>query len=297
MRLLITTLLIALSLAGCADEAPPTLDESEQGFEELGGEVTETTGLIRGIVLDPAIVPIEGVTVKVLSLDLETVTNEDGAFVFDELEEGTYFLEISKIGYNTTQAAADVQAGVERPPAVKIQLTPNPDSVPYVDSFQNRGYLVCSTSAVNACGLVDVILCIAGSCEFLGDQFSVTVGITSPPTWINSEMVWQSTQALGQNLDFYLDTTVKGDDVSDSHIRSVAGPSPLLLTVDAEEADANGMGTTHDLYHRIFPQLEDPTSAVFLDQAFDVYSHVFYNYMPYDGWRITEDGTVPAPPS
>lgn len=297
MRALTALLLLSLALAGCSDEPPAPAADDEQTFDELGGGVTADTGLIRGIVLDPTIVPIADVTVRLLGPGLETTTNEDGAFVFSDLEPSTYFLEVEKVGYNSTQASAVVEAGVERPPIVKVQLLPNPSALPFYEEFHNKGYYTCATSAFTLCNFLDGVLCSVDNCNALDDNMVITVPIQKPPTWINSEMVWESTQVLGQNLDFYLEW-VKKDDPSDwSTQRTVEGPSPLLLTVDEAEAASHDFGVTNDMRHRTFPMLTDPTSVIMIDQPWDTYTHIFYNYAPYEGWRITEDGDVPQPPS
>ena len=124
MRAMFLLLLVPL-LAGCADEAAPEVDDFAQNLDqEL--QATEDTGIIRGVVVDFAIVPVADATVTLTGLDRSTQTNEAGAFGFDGLEPGTYFLEISKLGYNSTQASTDVEAGTDTPPVVKVRLEAAP---------------------------------------------------------------------------------------------------------------------------------------------------------------------------
>src|SRR5688572_11370662 len=102
----VAVMLVVAVLAGCSEapgEADPGLPAAE--FEDL--VVTQSTGAIRGIVVSEAIVPIGGADVAVTGTALTTVSDEDGTFVFSSLEPGTYFLEVAKEGYFTTQASTD----------------------------------------------------------------------------------------------------------------------------------------------------------------------------------------------
>jgi hypothetical protein len=140
------TIPLMVILAGCADSAAPEpVDTFSDDFEE-NLVATSTTGVIRGVIVDNAILPVLGVTVKILALAKETMTNDAGAFGFSNLDPGTYFLEISKPGYNTTQSSATVVAGEAKPPIVKIQITPNPTTQPYVESTTLAGHLACGAA-------------------------------------------------------------------------------------------------------------------------------------------------------
>src|SRR5687767_10257567 len=67
-------------------------------FDELELEATATTGVIRGIVVDEAIRPVAGAEVGTTLPDgagaRNTTSADDGAFGFDGLPPGTYFLTI-----------------------------------------------------------------------------------------------------------------------------------------------------------------------------------------------------------
>ncbi len=293
MRFLMLVALASLLLAGCGAPAEPATEEDE-AFDEFEAEATATTGVIRGVVVDPSITPIPDVTVTVLTTEMEITTNANGAFVFSDVEPGTYSLKASKIGYHDIQSSVTVVAGIDKPDIVRIQLLENLDAIPFYEEITTKGFHTCATSAFTLCNFLDGILCIAGQCDILQDNTIMNIPISQQPTHINSEEVWKPTQLLGQNFDFYLERIDEGG--SWNHIRSVAGASPLLLVVDEDEIIAQGYGTTHDLRHRTFPQLEDPTSAVFIDQEFTVYTHVFYNYAPPEGWRFTDSDGVPEPP-
>jgi hypothetical protein len=120
-------------LAGAGDEAP-----------EL--EVTETTGGIRGIVVDQAIVPVINARV-VLSGGKNTTTDEEGLFRFIGLEPGDYFVSVTKPGYEAVQQSAAVLAGVADPPLVKVLLNRLTTAQPYIDYYKLDGFYECGFSA------------------------------------------------------------------------------------------------------------------------------------------------------
>lgn len=80
---------LVVPLAGCSQGGSP--DEADVNLPDLGLEATATTGLIRGVVVDEAIRPIEGakISLQAGSASQETTTTPEGAFGFDGLEPGT----------------------------------------------------------------------------------------------------------------------------------------------------------------------------------------------------------------
>ena len=299
MKALLAILIVSAALAGCADSAtdapPETVD-----FSGIEAKSTATTGVIRGVVVDAAIVPVADVTVTLQGAGDSTTTNENGVFAFSELEPATYFLSASKPGWTTVQQATVVVAGVAEPDAVRIQLEQDPGSTPYYSENYWQGFFTCSSAALQVCPAVNLVFELAGQDEPLEDEFLTTVPIDMPPQWINTELVWESTQATGSTLDFYLEKVSKSDGTDWSFQRSTVGESPILITVDADEAAGYSFGTANDMRHRVFPGgvTEDLPGALVgaqINQEFEIFSHVFYNYQPPEGWRFTEDSTPPAP--
>jgi len=62
-----------------------------------------TAAAIRGIVMDPAGVPVDSAHVQLLSIDRETTTDSAGAFVFGSLGSGAYRLRVQKDEYATRE--------------------------------------------------------------------------------------------------------------------------------------------------------------------------------------------------
>src|ERR1041385_3354718 len=106
LRLTLAILLSATALAGCATKAgsDPT---DEKALEGLKVEATATTGVVRGIVVDTAVRPLAGVDLALRASPtkvLHTNSSATGAFGFQGLESGTYFIKASKPGYAEVQA-------------------------------------------------------------------------------------------------------------------------------------------------------------------------------------------------
>ena len=145
MRSGVVATVVALLLAGCAEGGQPVDDDEE--FDDLQFEATDTTGVIRGVVIDDTITPIVGAKVAVTGQDLETESDDQGRFGFEDLEAGTYFLEISKPGFGKVQQSTDVQAGVAAPPVLKILMQKIPGSDPFVVGQLYTGYMSCRLQA------------------------------------------------------------------------------------------------------------------------------------------------------
>lgn len=116
--------LIAIALAGCAEDPTPALDD---GIEVGDDATNDLLGAIGGVVVDPTIRPIPGASVT-LQTGRNTTTDQGGVFVIDQLEPGFYSLTVSAPGHATVQTTADVKANtVSKVRAVlPIDVSPQP---------------------------------------------------------------------------------------------------------------------------------------------------------------------------
>ncbi|HUR26486.1 MAG TPA: carboxypeptidase-like regulatory domain-containing protein [Candidatus Thermoplasmatota archaeon] len=314
MRSLTALILLALALPGCASQ-----DAQEPGpvgdFSELELAATATTGIIRGIVVDDAIRPVAGATLALTGEGgpKQALSADDGVFGFDGLTAGTYFIEASRPGFTTVQVSADVVAGVAEPPIVKVLLALDPANRPYVEVFNFEGYLECGVTTPP----VGVALCFVGG-ETLNDNTQITYTISKRPAWVQTEMVWESTQQLGNELTLMYSYD-GGCGLFCDH--EIDGTSPLLLQANQTIVDTIGLGNGTDLYIRVFNSDLDETDAgldavctpvpdpvlgvtwclgngvgLTLEQRFNHYTHVFYGYSPPQDWRFTSGTDVPQPP-
>jgi hypothetical protein len=183
-----------------------------------------------------------------------------------------------------------------------------------VDAYVFEGFLACGVTLPP----VGIALCLAAG-AYLNDHTQVTYEIARRPSWVQTEMVWESTQALGDELALMYSYD-GGCGLFCDH--EVDGTSPLLLQANQTVIDAISLGNdTEDLYIRVFnsdldetnPGLQDVCTPVpdpvlgatwclgngvglTLQQKFNHYTHVFYGYEPPVDWRFSSGQPVPPPP-
>lgn len=295
-----------LLLAGCTSEAP-AVEVPPADFDNLDLESTATTGIIRGIVVDSAIRPIAGASVTLKATPEQTaVSSEDGAFGFDGLEAGTYFMSVHKVGFIDVQQSADVVAGVEEPAIAKVQLVSDGKPTPFAVAYKVEGIIECGTSVIAACGGVHdgvVILCgVSGGAACLpqptNDAYSAFLAIEGTPDYLQSEMVWTSTQALSTEMSYalrYADRATYDGGMYEGGFDSVEGPSPLLGSVSGDDAADAELGNRTGLVFSIFSGEGDVPVGVTVSQRYTFFIHAFYGYEPPETWRFTDEGTVPPP--
>lgn len=299
-------------------------------MDGLGLEATSTTGIVRGIAVDDAIRPLGNVTITLSGPETrDTVTNQEGAFGFEGLPAGTYFLEASKPGFGAVQQSVEVVAGVAEPPIVKLLLPMDEATRPFFEAYVFEGYIECSGSFV----VVGVALCGAPNvftdftCDEAGicpgnvtqDAFSTRYTLSRKPTWLQSEMVWDSTQALGSEMLLAYSWNCPEETLLCDH--EVSGVSPLVLAANATALDDINEGNLgqdgETLFVRVFNDdvdgtrpptpicspLPDPADACVrgglgatLQQRFTIYTHAFYGYQPPPEWRFSAGGDLPRPP-
>lgn len=305
-------LLIALSfaLAGCADSAP-VVDEDAEKFNDFELEATEETGVIRGVVVDETITPIEGVEVKVEGTEKSLVTGADGVFGFKDLAPGFYNINVDGVGYKAQRTQTNVEAGVADPPIIRVLLVAEASELPSVLPNTFNGYLDCSISSpayrVAACG-------IANPGGIFKDNFLAEIfDLDANATWIQAEMVWESTQQAGSRMMFTVeDSASDGGNITGDP----AGESPLLAVANTDQIRASPYKGY--IMHRVFnyeiPETTPPVPVcgipnpihggtmcakgvgATLFQPFDIYTHVFSNGKPQDGWRFSSGEEVQVQP-
>lgn len=333
MRLLLPLLLTslpAIALAGCAgggggDQPDPAQDID---FDGLGLQATGTTGIIRGVVVDAAVRPVGAATIDLRGADktLQATSTAEGAFGFDALPPGDYFLTASKPGYLETQQSTNVVAGVAEPPIVKILLEADPAARPYVEANLLAGFMECSVRP----------MFIALQCGFTdASEVNVDYPLNGAPAFIVSEMVWESTQAFGDELSLSIrclpgdtDPAEKCPEGQRTIVRS-EGKSPQVGRINGTLIETWALGVNPlsislfafgrsdlDVYNEtVVDEAQEPvTGNPCLDWSgvifppgtcvrmtgpgvkIDVYTHIFYGYEPPEEWQFSVDGAPPSPP-
>jgi hypothetical protein len=308
---LVAGLLVAALLAGCSDSPAAADDPSDADFTDLDLAASETTGILRGVVVDDAIRPVAGVEIALSGpTPGNTTTTADGLFGFDGLAPGDYFVQASKAGFQSTQQSAQVVAGIADPPIVKVLLAIDPTTAPYVSTLIFEGFIECSGSFV-AFGLA-----VCSTAGLPNDRFIQTYTLDRPPQWVQSEMSWESTQAVSPELDLVF--SAPGEGVLLDNYAEQWGPSPLLVTANETLAAERGLGAGEDLMIRVFNQPVEGTESgdpvegddcidrpalggcttgvgVTLQQQFTIITNVFYGFTPNDAWLYAADGPHPLP--
>src|SRR5687768_14234507 len=106
--------IVTLLLAGCA-QGTGTQQPQASDFEDLNVVATSTTGILISDVVDEAIRPVEGVTIKITKPDgglLEDKTDAQGRFAFCGLQPWSYLVQAAHAQFTSAQSTAEVQAGV-----------------------------------------------------------------------------------------------------------------------------------------------------------------------------------------
>ena len=296
---LVILLLVATVLAGCADGGTGLVDDAPPL------DVTETTGGIRGVVVDQAITPIEGATVTLLQSGQSVQTDADGLFKFTGLEPGTYFLSTEKLLYEGVQTSVAVQAGVANPPLVNIQIARIAGLNPFREITQFTGFYECAFA----------LFFITDSC----DMAARTVhdeGVDPVPrsiqnnvntdfyTWSSSiqtivqEAFWDTSAT--SRLWIMVDSTPidNGCDCSEYTYVEATGESPTYARADMPtEAGVPWPEDGKDVAIRGFvPFTDNPQDVQYaLNVEFEIFTTFFHNYKAQEGWNILEESQYPVP--
>ncbi len=306
--------LLAVVLAGCSSGPSGGAGAGESLGEDVEVHVTDTTGAIRGVVVDEAIRPVAGAAVTLLAEPPQAAnTTDGGTFSFSDLAPGTYFLQVSRLGFASVQASAEVVAGLAEPPVVRVQLARDASQMPYTAAQSKTGYILCTTSAAAVCGAPNLV-----SSLILCDFFQVCVGDVTPDrfglhfyfdpnaTLVQAEMVWDSTQPVSPDLELSAEDLNAGSNDTcppaslsgAPYTEYAGGPSPVLLKTNATEIALGQVGGRCPIFYSVFSGGVGGTPGGFtVQQAFDIFTDAFYGYTPPEGWRRTVDGEPPAPPS
>ena len=293
---LLSLLAMTALLAGCADGGAGSGAEEGPEFDDLGLQATDSTGLIRGVVVDDAIRPIAGAKVVLNGGEGETETTESGTFGFSNLAPGTYFLSVSKAGFFSSQQSADVVAGVAEPAIVKVLLQVDVENQPFFEAFVYEGFIECTTSVLVLCGAPNLL---TGE-NLTNDRFTWNQYLTDGAEVIQSEMVWQSTQALSPQLYIEMEALESGCENDETYIAGIDGPSPLMIRIDNETIEEFGLGQSCPIYYSIFAGDASGGSApvgagATVQQRFTMYIHAFHGYTPSEEWRFSSGEPVPTP--
>ncbi len=303
MRTPVIAMLLVASLAGCAGAPEPIADCMEHcGPTVEPDDVQDDKGVIRGVIIDEAITPIEGATATLVGHDQAVVTGADGTFLFLDLEPGSYFVEVTKPGYAKVQTSTQVEAGVAKPDVLRVMVQRIPGSEPFSVFSAFDGYIGCAFV---------MWIVFPNMCSSLGDPDRnevIDFGTDVMPEVLQAEIVWTQTQETGRDLGI-IAYVAAPDGGESQRVGNVWGPSPLVCTVTREAVCDNGDGTggggaglnetgfPGGFRATVFPGCYQgciPGTAVgpgvVLQQKYSLYASGFFNHAPPEGWTLQADG-------
>lgn len=329
--LLVATLLAGCS-GGKAKKADDGIDEGS--FDELDLVATKETGVIRGIVIDEAINPIADVNISVvgpLGMSGLVKSNAEGAFGMDGLEPGSYFLTATKPSYQGVQTAVDVVAGISDPDPVKVLLVADPSSVPYPNQYVMEGFITCSARiALTAVPAGECQPSDESQVNYTLDRLPEWA--QTEMTWKSTQALGDALSLVSEC--FSGDEEPDSDPCPNGNlvVNRSEGSAPLIIKFNQTLLHQFIIGEGHDLRLRIFAAGRQDTDlideeahnqrinqttggqvqciawpainqgcfrftgvGVILNQAFKVFTTVFYGYTPPEDWLFIETGNVPQP--
>lgn len=310
---LLVTAFLGLGLAGCSSDPAA---EAAADFEGLDVAVSETTGAIRGIVVDERIVPVAGATVTLTGASTGTATSdEEGRFVFSELAPGTYFLHVTSSLHRETQSSTEVVAGVAEPPVVRVQVERLFKQDPYSTQVVQDGFFECSQAGA---GLYSSSNCIYDPYRwaFGPDEPSPTQFIDNitqqerewhadvAPGWqqLVFEVTWEpTTQSTSQNMGMVV-STYKPEREGSHWFAEFEGGAPIrgqidvgvehesASGVDPEKIPEEGMGR---MSYFVSVRPDGFTPGIALNQRFTTYLTMFHYGLPPEGWSVVAGDELP----
>lgn len=283
---------LAILLAGCASSNAPTATHSaiqaaDQAAAQVEVSATPTTGVIRGVVVDEAIRPLAGVVVSLEGHGRNRTTNAAGAFGFDGLPEGFYFLATRSPAALPARVSVQVKAGDADPDPVRIQLTTVTPPTPYIETLHIRMF-------VAAAGYLPVVGPYNSGATTAVDSssWSYLTTISANGTVAQFEYDWVPGFDIAENGQGHA-TTYTGSPRQTLDDKTVTGPSPLVLRLNATGPKGSATQIAGDI--RANPSAGLPVGAM-VDQSVDCFVHVFHNFVPRADWVFARDGDYPVPP-
>lgn len=302
--LVLLALLGTVALGGCAggDGGPAGAPDSD----DSGVRATATTGIVRGVVVDERIVPIEGATVQLTgaATDQEATTDAEGRFAFGDLRPGTYFIAVRHFLHASAQSSAEVVAGEDEPPVVRVLLTRLFDQEPYSELFKFEGYIQCgysnpqvSTQCVDDYTRFAVNGGLAPQVRELVDHRSYVHSVSAGWQSMILEMVWEPS-AQGTSDELFIITS-HYNRTGQHYYGRAEGTNPQLLRFD--------VGEVHSWNPGVEPEMIEPEGrndlfsyagvagdvAIGFSQSFTIFHHNFYYGRPPDDWSFVAGDPAP----
>lgn len=230
-------LVASMVLAGCLAGSPGAKKDSIVPSTAPPAEHGESTGAVRGYVVDDEAVPVGGAELLVASLNATTLSAEDGGYTFSNLPPGQYAIVASKIGY--APATVSVAVGADQQVRKDIILNPLQVFLPHAEIYPPYdGYIQCrmvvyerdlwgfSQPCGTVCTIFATLPCVTTLSDTLWTQTKNAYRFQlSSPDWrqIVLEAKWQGGTTL-TSPD--LDMVFSYEERLQTHWFASSGPSP-----------------------------------------------------------------------
>lgn len=296
MRLMVL-LLLSTALAGCA--------QTETNPEPLAD--VPTTGAVRGLVTDGAIVPIEGAVVSLGAS--QVLTGPDGKFQFADVEPGAWFIDVNATDFIPSQLSVQVTPGEVA--EVRIVLDPLATTIPYGIVTEYTGFIACEAIVATF-----IESCDAGTGQFGEPDNAIFLPAEDRvPDAVQVEVVWDNTQALGNSLTSTWASCTGGaycNPLTGYTMCQHWGASPLWCRSTLDDVAASGtvgqISTVGAVGHGrgtgvgvgllvkadctlcADPVAPEAGLGVVVQQRIQTYASSFYNMVPPQGWVFATDG-------
>lgn len=262
----------------------------DEGANRLDVKATATTGVIRGVVVDQAIRPIQGASIVVASENKNATSNDQGAFAFEGLAPGTYFLTVSHWRHTTVQTSAEVVAGVSNPNIVRVLLEALPYVEPSYEVLQRDIFLDASACVGTCLSCCSFLFNADTATTYEGLHFSAAVGTR----FVQVLTVWEATSSTAEGAMLY--TWLYDADGGNVEFLNDRGPSPFAQEFRASALDdmLDAPGPL-EIRGSIWANTLDPGVGLAVQQAYHVYAVATVHFEPPEGYRFDVDGPPTLP--
>jgi hypothetical protein len=271
----LAVLVLAPGLAGCSEEPGDRASASALEVPDVDVDPSSQLGAIAGVVVDEAIRPIEGATVRIKGLEGNRTTGADGSFSVTDLAPGVYFVSITAARFLPTQTSTDVRAGEVADVRFLLQADPAPQ--PFHTTIKHDGFI--DTSVPLASYVVDILLVDVANMTLCDCVWRFDSGNA---TTIVFEMAWESTSdPPTEPADLYYQ--MYEEDKQGITIQSEYVTSPYVVHLDREALWGNWT------YFRV--HFGGSSNWANLNQPFTAYATFFYNGEAPEGWSLVAGDT------
>ena len=263
VRWLAVGVFVAVLLAGCGGKSSGAnevrLGDGQRVSldlpEEQQPDPEDIRGAVSGIVVDDAIYPVAGATVRIALLSMETTTDDGGRFVFETMAPGLHAIEAVKDGHATGLGTLNVRSGQ----LAKVVLMAK--RLPYQEPYHTTHVLEESRSAQDA----------------LEDARFHIVPLDRTAAGMVVESYWEGLPEplVGDPLSYRV--------VAESNLSSASegsGPNPLRLEFDAAWFDADEYAVRVEVGPTMVTVPPDVIGRTFVT--------LFYVDPPPSGWSFLE---------